>query len=37
LEQQAREAGETLDAEEAIELANNELHTMRRERRAAKR
>jgi hypothetical protein len=37
LEQQAREAGETLDAEAAMELANSELHAMRRERRAAKR
>src|SRR5947208_2871457 len=34
LEQQAREAGETLDAEDAMELANNELHAMRRQRRA---
>lgn len=37
LEQQAREAGETLEAEEAIELANSELHAMRRERRARER
>ena len=37
LEQQAREAGETLDAEDAMELANNELHAMRRDRRAPKR
>jgi len=37
LEQQAREAGETLDAEEAMELANSELHAMRRQRRAPKR
>jgi PHD/YefM family antitoxin component YafN of YafNO toxin-antitoxin module len=37
LEQQAREAGETLDAEAAMELANRELHAMRRERRASKR
>jgi PHD/YefM family antitoxin component YafN of YafNO toxin-antitoxin module len=37
LDQQAREAGETLDAEEAIELANSELHAMRRKRRDPKR
>ena len=37
LEQQAREAGETLDADAAMELANSELHAMRRERRASKR
>lgn len=37
LEQQAREAGETLDARTAMELANSELHAMRRERRASKR
>jgi PHD/YefM family antitoxin component YafN of YafNO toxin-antitoxin module len=37
LEQQAREATKTLDADEAIELANSELHAMRRERRARKR
>lgn len=34
LEHQAREAGETLDADEAMELANQELHAMRRQRRA---
>jgi antitoxin StbD len=34
LEQQARKAGETLDAEAAMELADEELHAMRRERRA---
>lgn len=37
LEQQAREAGETINAEEAMALANSELHAMRRQRRAAKR
>ena len=37
LEQQAREAAETLDADEAMELANSELHAMCRERHAAKR
>ncbi len=37
LEQQAREAGEALDAEAATELANRELHAMRRKRRASKR
>lgn len=34
LERQAQEAGATLDADEALELADSELHTMRRERRA---
>ncbi len=34
LDAQAREAGETLDADEAMELANQELHAMRREPRA---
>jgi PHD/YefM family antitoxin component YafN of YafNO toxin-antitoxin module len=34
LEQQTREATETLDADEAMELANSELHAMRRARRA---
>ena len=34
LEAQAREAGETLDADEALEIANSELHAMRSERRA---
>lgn len=37
LEQQAREAGETLDADEALELANEELHATRRERHAKRR
>jgi hypothetical protein len=35
--EQTREAGEALDAEEAIELANSELHAIRRQRRAAER
>ena len=34
LDAQAREAGETLDADEALDIANTELHAMRRERRA---
>jgi len=33
LEQQAREAGESIDANEALKVANQELHEMRRERR----
>jgi len=33
LERQTREVGESLDADEALELANQELHEMRRERR----
>ena len=37
LEQQAREAGETLDADEDMELANQELHAMRRQRRSKRR
>ena len=37
LEQQAHEAAETLDADQAMELANGELHAMRRERRTPKR
>lgn len=37
LEQQASEATETLDADQAMEIANRELHAMRRERRAPKR
>jgi PHD/YefM family antitoxin component YafN of YafNO toxin-antitoxin module len=38
LEQQAREAGETaLDANEAMKLADRELHAMRRARRAKRR
>jgi antitoxin StbD len=32
LERQTREVGESLDADEALELANQELHEMRRER-----
>jgi hypothetical protein len=35
LDAQAREAGETLDADEALDIANTELHAMRRERRAS--
>jgi hypothetical protein len=34
LDAQAREAGESLDADEALEITNAELHAMRRERRA---
>lgn len=34
LERQATEAGEALDADEAMRVANDELHAMRRERRA---
>jgi antitoxin StbD len=37
LDQQARETSETLDADEAIEVANQELHAMRRERRTERR
>ena len=37
LERQAREAGETLDADAAMELANQELHAMRRQRRSKRR
>ena len=37
LEAQAREAGEALDADEAMKIANEELHAMRRERRAKRR
>ena len=37
LERQARETGETIDADEALELANQELHAMRRERHAKRR
>ncbi|MGH2926623.1 MAG: hypothetical protein ACRDL8_00280 [Solirubrobacteraceae bacterium] len=37
LEQQARETTETLDADEAVKLANRELHAMRRERRPPRR
>ncbi len=34
LDRQAAEATEVLDADEALELANRELHAMRRKRRA---
>jgi PHD/YefM family antitoxin component YafN of YafNO toxin-antitoxin module len=34
LERQTRQAGETLDADAALELANSELHTMRNQRHA---
>ncbi|MGI8411707.1 MAG: hypothetical protein ACR2LV_03170 [Solirubrobacteraceae bacterium] len=37
LEQQAREGGESLDADKALKLANEELHTMRHERDAKRR
>jgi PHD/YefM family antitoxin component YafN of YafNO toxin-antitoxin module len=37
LERQAAELGERLNADEALELANRELHAMRRERRARSR
>lgn len=37
LERQTREAGKTLDAEEALELADREVHAMREERRARRR
>jgi hypothetical protein len=37
LERQSREAGEVLDADEAVEVANEELHAMRHERRAKRR
>jgi PHD/YefM family antitoxin component YafN of YafNO toxin-antitoxin module len=37
LEQQARDVGETLNEDEAMALANSELHMMRRERRVPKR
>lgn len=36
LEQQAHLADQTLDAEDAMKLANSELHAMRRERRTPK-
>ncbi len=36
LDRQASEAGHRLDADEALELANGELHAMRRERRAGR-
>lgn len=37
LEAQARDAGETLDADDSMQLANEELRAMRRQRRTAKR
>jgi antitoxin StbD len=37
LERQAREATEPLDADEAMKLADRELHAVRRQRRSAKR
>jgi antitoxin StbD len=37
LERQAREAGESIDAEEALKVADEELHAMRRQRRAKRR
>lgn len=37
LARQSREAGEILDADQALELANQELHAMRRERPAQRR
>lgn len=37
LDRQAREAGEGLDGDEALELADRELHAMRRERREKRR
>lgn len=37
LEQQTREVGETIDADEALELATQELHAMRRQPRARRR
>lgn len=37
LDQQAREAGETLDADEALELADREVHAVRRARRGKRR
>jgi antitoxin StbD len=37
LERQAREAGETIDADEALKVANEELHAMRRQQRAKRR
>ena len=36
LERQTSEAGGMLDADAALELANSELHEMRRQRRAAR-
>lgn len=37
LERQAGEAGEALDTDAALELANEELHAMRRQRRSKRR
>lgn len=37
LERQTQEAGESLDAEEAMKVADEELHAMRRQRRATRR
>jgi PHD/YefM family antitoxin component YafN of YafNO toxin-antitoxin module len=37
LERQTREASESIDADAALELANEELHAMRRERAAKRR
>jgi antitoxin StbD len=37
LERQAAEAGETLDADEALKVADEELHAMRRARRTKRR
>ncbi len=37
LERQAGEAGEALSSDQAMELADQELHAMRRRRRTAKR
>jgi len=37
LERQTREAGETIDADEALKVADEELHAMRRQRRAKRR
>jgi PHD/YefM family antitoxin component YafN of YafNO toxin-antitoxin module len=37
LERQTREAGETLDADEALTIADEELHAMRRSRRTNRR
>lgn len=34
LERQTREAAETIDADQALKLADQELHTLRRQRRA---
>jgi len=37
LDRQAREVGQALDADEALELANRELHAMRQQQRARRR